>query len=555
MLGALEPVILLLSLGVLAATASTALRLSPVVGFLALGLMLRGLGLDAWMDGNAAVLLTSLGIVFLLFETGLHVSLAHVQAQAATIVGLGALQIAFSTAGLGGAAWLAGLPLLPALTIGAVLALSSTAVVALIIAERSQQNCPVGQTATSILVFQDLAAVLLLIVADNASGSPAAMVARVGLALAKTAASFAVAMMMRPLIRPLFGLVAQRSSEGVFTAIALLLALAAGLATEAAGLSLTLGAFLGGMIVADTSYRPAIMSEIRPFRALLLSFFFISVGASLDLAVLLRHGPEIALMTLGLVLIKTAANAAASLVFRWSVPGSVQLGVLLAQGSEFAFLALSLPAIRRAVGETNAAMLIAAVAISLAATPSLAKIGRELAGRLRMRRPMLQDPELQPGAPTEPVLIVGMGAVGRIVADTMVEFGIAYVAVEHDPRRLSRALADGYRVLFGDMQDPRLWNTLALQGRRISIVTEAEYGALVELAPLDRWLHPTLKRIAVVADEAGAARFRSLGMMAVIDAATPPGLDAARAVLLHVAPDTQAVTTWWEQRAVAGALA
>ena len=150
-------------------------------------------------------------------------------------------------------------------------------------------------------------------------------------------------LLARLVVRPLFDLIARTRNEEVFTAMALLVALAAGWATGPIGLSLTLGAFLGGMIIADTPYRPVIQSEIKPFRGLLLGFFFISVGLSLDLAALIRFWPAVIAVTVLLLAVKIVTNAAASLVFRWSVPGSTQLGFLLAQGSEFAFVILSLP--------------------------------------------------------------------------------------------------------------------------------------------------------------------------------------------------------------------
>ena len=264
------------------------------------------------------------------------------------------------TVGIGAIALLFGLSPFAAFLVGATLALSSTAVVARLIAERHQQNCPVGLTATAILIFQDVAAIFLLIVA-NALGSGDAMILAAGLALLKAAAAFAIAMVLaRIVVRPLFDLIARGRNEEVFTAMALLVALSAGWATGAIGLSLTLGAFLGGMIIAETPYRAIIQSEIKPFRGLLLGFFFISVGLSLDLPNLLRFWPAVIGVTLLLIVAKILLNALASLIFRWSVPGSTQLGFLLAQGSEFAFVILSLPAVRVVVGETESAVLIAA---------------------------------------------------------------------------------------------------------------------------------------------------------------------------------------------------
>ena len=341
-----------------------------------------------------------------------------------------------------------------------------------------------GLTATAILVFQDVAAIFLLIIAGSLHAGAASVLPAAGLALLKAAVAFGVAVLLaRLVVRPLFDLIARARNEEVFTAMALLVALAAGWATGHIGLSLTLGAFLGGMIIAETPYRPVIQAEIAPFRGLFLGFFFISVGLSLELDVLARAWPAIIAVSVALVAAKIVLNAAASLVFRWSVPGSLQLGFLLAQGSEFAFVVLSVPPLRGLIGEATASVIVAAVALSLAATPTLAEAGRALAGRLR-RRTKAQELELQPRDLTAPVLIAGMGPVGRTLADALNEFGIGYSGIERDQRRLAEAVADGYIAAFGDLSDPRLWEPMALHGRRLSAVTEPSYEAVSELAPI-----------------------------------------------------------------------
>ncbi len=352
-LSTLVPVILLLTLAVIAAIASRAVGLSPIVGYLVLGLALSGIGLDLVADSTMIATLAELGVVFLLFDIGLHFSLGHIREQARDIFGFGPVQVLAGTVALGLFGLLFGLPPVAAFLVGATLALSSTAVVAGLIAERHQQNCPVGLTATAILIFQDVAAIFLLIVA-SALGTGEALAPAMGIALLKASGAFVVAVLLaRLVVRPLFGLIARTRNEEVFTAMALLVALAAGWATGAIGLSLTLGAFLGGMIIAETPYRPIIQSEIKPFRGLLLGFFFISVGLSLDLGALIRFWPAVIGIAVLLLVVKIMTNAVASLVFRWSVPGSTQLGFLLAQGSEFAFVILSLPAVRALVGETT----------------------------------------------------------------------------------------------------------------------------------------------------------------------------------------------------------
>jgi K+:H+ antiporter len=543
LLAALVPVLALLALGVIAAIGSREAGLSPIVGYLALGLLLGAT--DLGRSSEAVTILAELGVVFLLFDIGLHFSLAHIRAQIGDIFGFGPVQVLFGTAGLGLLAFAAGVPPMTALLIGTTLALSSTAVVARLIADRHQQNCPVGLTATAILVFQDVAAILLLIVANSLS-SGAAILPAAALAVVKAAAAFGVAVLLaRFIVRPAFDLVARSRNEEVFTATALLVALAAGWATGRIGLSLTLGAFLGGMMLAETPYRPIIESEIKPFRGLLLGFFFISVGLSLDLGGLARDWLTIILVAVTVIVAKALLNVAASLVFHWSVPGSTQLGLLLAQGSEFAFVILSLPAVRTLLGEAQTGILIAAVALTLAVTPNLAEAGRSIAGSMRRRTQLAADhPELQPRELVGPVFIAGMGARGRAVADALTHFGIDYAAMERDQHRMRNAIADGYRAVFGDIADPRIWEPVAMQGRKIIVLTAPSHEISSQMTPITQRFFPELKRIAVVNDHKEAARFAEIGLTPVVDSSEPRGLDAAKAVLGELGVNPDLVSAW-----------
>jgi CPA2 family monovalent cation:H+ antiporter-2 len=547
-LDALAPVLLLLALGIVAAMASRKLKLSPIVGYLVLGIGISAAGAKP-ADMSLIGMLAELGVVFLLFDIGLHFSLKQVREQASDIFGFGTVQVVFCTVGLGLVAFALGLPPLAAFLVGAMLSLSSTAVVARLIAERHQQSCPVGLTATSILVFQDVVAIFLLIVASALAGDGVGLLPAIGEALAKAAAAFGIAVLLaRLVVRPLFDLIARTDNEEVFTASALLIALAAGWATGSAGLSLTLGAFLGGMIVAETPFRPVVQAETRSFRGLLLGFFFIAVGMSLDVGKLGEYRPQILAAAAGLILVKIVLNGAASLVFRWSVPGSAQLGFLLAQGSEFALVMLSLPAIRTLLGEEASVILVASVALTLALTPSVADLGRQIAGRLRQRRQQQDDPELRRREEMAPVFIIGMGEVGRTLADALTEFGIDYKAVERDHNRFRLANADGYRVAFGDAGDPRLWGPLSMDERRYSVITAPNFEIVRGLDAVAGRLFPDLVRVAVVASEEEAALFSEIGLAAIIDAETPRGLRTAAELLPGLGADAEQLAQWIARR-------
>lgn len=543
-LSTLLPIIVFLSLGVAAAVTSHAIRLSPIVGYIALGFALKGSSLSVTLTGPAITTLSQIGVVFLLFDVGLHFSLKHIRDRASDIFAFGPVQVLFATLALGLVAWLWGLSPLAALLVGAIISNSSTAVVARLIAERHQQNCPVGLTATAILIFQDVSAIGLLIIASSPETTqPIAMTAAI--ALGKAAVAFAIAVFAaRTLVRPILALVTRSRNEEVFTATALLVALAAAWATGLIGLSLTLGAFLGGLTLSETPYRAVIQAEIKPFRGLFLGFFFIYVGFSLDAAILRQFWFQVLCVTFSLLAVKALANILASRIFRWSIPGSTQLGILISQGSELAFVILGLPAVRTSIGETRCSILMAAVTLSMAATPSLAEFARSLAGYLRRRMERETDPELTPTIITEPVIIVGMGRIGRSIADVLIEFSVDYCGLERDSRRLRRAIADGYNAQFGDGSDIRLWEPVDLHQRKISILTAPDLDEQMQMSPIARANYPDLKRFAVVSDEITGEQLRSLGITPIVERNPSSVFNTVAAVLLELGHSPVEIDSW-----------
>jgi CPA2 family monovalent cation:H+ antiporter-2 len=552
---ALAPVILLLLVGILAIALMRPVGLSPIVGYLAAGVVIGPHALGLVHESETTHLLAELGVVFLLFDIGLHFSLPSIWDARRDILGLGPLQIVLCGLAFGAIAGALGFGAAYALILGGMLALSSTAVVVQTIAERGQQSCPVGLTATAVLIFQDICAIFLLILAtslESAGASPAepALATAAALAALKAAAAFLAAVVIgRYAVKPLFRLLAQSRNEDIFTAAALLVILATAAATGGAGLSLTLGAFLGGMIISETPYRHVIQTEARPFRDLLLGFFFITVGMSLDWRVLLADWAAILVFVAALVLVKALLVALAARAFGWSVPGAVQLGFLLAQGSEFAFVIVAVPAVRTALGEGATGVVITGVAASLALTPTVAALGHRLARALR-RRTATAAPagEITPRATTAPVVVFGMDDLGRSVVDALEANDVAYDAVEMDYDRFLAASADGYRVAFGDIGDVRLMETLGMAERSAVVVTIVRYDLSNALTPIMRDRYPNLIRFITVDSEEDRARFEALGMRPVVNRTVPRGLDLAAEVLRSQGVDETRIQAWMQRQ-------
>jgi CPA2 family monovalent cation:H+ antiporter-2 len=544
---ALQPVILLLLVGVGAVTLMRPLKMSPIVGYLLAGILIGPHGLELIHESETTHLLAELGVVFLLFDIGLHFSLAHIWSSRRDILGLGPIQVIFCTSALVGLALLFGFDNDIAIIIGASLALSSTAVVAQILAGHQQSSCPVGSGATAVLIFQDICAIFLLILAGSFGLEGVSLLPMMQDAALKALAAFLLAVLIgRYLATPIFRIVANLKNEEIFTATALLIVLATAAATGWIGLSLTLGAFLGGMMIAETPYRHVIQTEVKPFRGLLLSFFFITVGMTLDTGILLSHWWQI-LLVVGLMLgIKILFIYLAALALRSPNRIALQLGFLLSQGSEFAFVVFSLPGVHQALGAETHSILISAVAISMALTPPLAEWGYRFAERLA-RKKLSQDGDQDVSVEEDKrVIIVGMGEVGRCVADGLETHKISYKAIEIKHDRFLQADRDGYTVVFGDGTDLRLMETIEIAHASTLVITEPRYEISKELAPIAQKKYPNLFRLASVEDEEQRLKFESLSIKAVVDRSFPPGLDIAAAVLRAHDIDEKKIAKWMQ---------
>ena len=506
----IQPAITLLGLGIGAALASRALRLNPIVGYLGLGLGLASLGMASDFRGPVVAAMAEAGVMFLLFNLGLHFSLGRIRAEAGNIFGFGSLQMVVAGGAFAALFIAFGLPVAFAIIAGFGMGLSSTAVVIGLVRERGQEDCPVGRAAQSILIFQDIAAILLLVTA-GALASGGALAPALGLAGAKALAAFGIAVLFaRYLTEPLFSLIARAGTTEVYTATALFIALAAGWATGMAGLSLTLGAFLGGMAVADSRYRILVQTEIDAFRGLFLSFFFISVGLSIDPALLVADWMLVVGVTLGMIVLKCAFNVVAALLNRWSVPGSIQLGFLLGQGSEFTLVLLALPAVAGLAEPRLVSAMVTAIAISLAVTPLVSNIGRKLAGRLRAG-----PPDMKLAGDDAPVLIIGMTSAGRTLADALSFNDIGYLALEADHDRFQMALADGYHVHRANPADPRSWDAIGIDRRQVLVVATGDTSVSREVTPLAQQRMPGLARIIAVPGPDEIDEIAALGMLPV----------------------------------------
>ena len=332
-------------------------RVSPVLGYLliggligpyGLGLMAEALPLAAFLvidDLDGVRALAEIGVVFLLFAIGLELSLDRLWAMRRLVFGLGSAQILLTGVVIGGVAYVWGNSGPAALVLGACLALSSTAIVMQLLIEKSRLTTPVGRSAFSVLLMQDLAVVPILFIVGVLGTVSEGQGVLGGLALALGEAAITVVIIYavgRLVLRPLFRATAQSGSREAFMAMILLIVLGTAAITGAVGLSMALGAFLAGLLIAETEYRHQVEVDIEPFKGLMLGLFFMSVGMGIDWRVLMETPLLIAASVIGLIAIKAVLNVSLFLLWKTPIHRAVEAGLLLAQAGEFAFIVVGL---------------------------------------------------------------------------------------------------------------------------------------------------------------------------------------------------------------------
>ncbi len=544
----LQPAIIYLGAGLAAALASRAVRLSPIVGYLVAGLVIGPSGFGLVQNNDTAHFLAELGVVFLLFDIGLHFSLREISSRRDDMIGLAPLQIVLC-GGVFAALGLAfGFPWPIAALVGVSLALSSTAVVARILSDRNQPACPMGRSATAVLVAQDIVAIFLLTFAVSITDDPTTLGAEALIILGKGALALVIAVLAgRFVVRPLFQSLAATNNRETFTVVALFIVLAGSAATARADLSLTLGAFLAGMAVSDTPYRHVVQSEIKPFAGLLLGLFFMSVGMGVNLPAMAAIWPAVLAMTLVILIVKTAVVFMAARLNGWGVPGATQLAFLLSQGSEFTLVIVGIASIAIAMPGNWAGVVMAAVAMTLVVAPIWTALGLHIA-KLLAERSKSAQPDADEVAEDHPVLIFGMTEEGCLVADALRDHDIPYLGVDSDPERFVAAVSNGYDAVFGDVRDDGLMKSVGISDTKAIVLGQRGLGAaaaLLEHGPVNA-RSPCFVAVTSLAER---TQLTAQGFRAHMGHADPKGIELAADLLQVLGVTQEKIAVWVRDQA------
>ncbi len=538
------------------------LKISPVLGFLAAGVLLGPDGLArmsdttpwlSWLtisDATQIRSLSELGVAFLLFMIGLELSWERLRAMRKLVFGLGLTQVATCTVALAAVFVLMGQPLVSAAVLGMGLALSSTAVVMPVMAERGRIKTTAGRATFSILLAQDLVVAPILItvtvlaaLAESGVGGGDFDPAVLGPALfTLIPAAIGLALLVvlgRLVLRPMFRSVARAKARGqgqeMFVAASLLVVVGAGVAAQAAGLSMSLGALIAGLLLAETEFRREVEISIEPFKGLLLGVFFVGVGISLDLDAVAADPVAVFGLAAMLTLLKAGLIFAAARLWGLNNRTAIETALVLGPAGEFAFVILGAGLVEGIASPAFTQTVLIAATISIFTVPLMAVIADRLLQRAAPAVPDLPLEALEPPSATSgQVLIVGFGRVGRLVGEMLTEHGQAFLAIDANPSTVAKGRAEGANVFYGDAGRTEMLERCGIDTARAVVVTMDAPIKVDEVVVATRSLRPDLILIARARDHKHAARLYALGVTDAVPETTEASLQLAENTLVDL---------------------
>jgi len=530
-------------------------RVSPVLGFLMVGILIGPFGLARftdvlpWLDyaviGNqdGVRALAELGVVFLLFMIGLELSVDRLWAMRRLVFGLGGAQVILTGIVIAAIASFYDNTLPVAMVLGAGFALSSTAIVMQLLTENRRLGSATGRASFSVLLFQDLAVlpILFLVTAFGARGGNSVLPA---FAWAMAQAAIAVAAILvlgRLVIRPLFRLLGGTTSREMFLALVLLVIFGTAVATEAAGLSLALGAFLAGLLLSETEYRHAIEVDIEPFKGLLLGLFFVSVGMSIDIVQVAAQPFWLIASVAGLFLIKIPIIYGLTRLFGEQRSVALESAMLLGQGGEFAFLVVGMASGLGLMPGDTAQFMLLVTGLTMLATPFVAHVARRFARAVENWEESRGAPDADlPSQIADHIIIVGYGRVGQMLGAILDEQGLPHIALDVDANLVARFRNNGAGIFVGNANRPEILRKVGID-RATALVITMDNPVLTEQVVTSVRRHgPDLPIYARARDLDHAMRLIGQGANHVVPEATEASLQLSALVLMGAGVPDQA---------------
>lgn len=520
--------------------------ISPVLGYLGAGALLGPLGLGSFIhqapllywftvvDAKNVAGIADLGVVFLLFLVGLELSYERLVAMRRLVFGLGGLQVIVTTVIL--AAFLAamGRRAPTAIVLGSCLALSSTAIVLEVLSRQGRLTTSAGRGSFAVLLAQDLAVIpILMFVSILGADKNGSVLTTIGLALAQAIAAVALIVTVgRIVLRPLFRQVARTRSSELFIATILFVIVATGVVAALANLSMALGAFVAGLLLAETEYRKAIEATIEPFKSLLLGLFFFTVGMNIDTRELAREPLLLFGSVIGLIGLKAGVLALLSRAFKLSWAAAIETGLLLGPGGEFAFVGIGLAAALGVVTPQLASFSLAITSLTMVLIPVLAIAARRIAPLVAVAR----SPDAALAVPPEPqqkhAIVVGYGRVGQVICDMLKKHDVAYTAVDDNANTVSNERHRGHAVYFGDATNPAFLKACGIMDASGVIVTIHTRSLIDEVVREVRKLRPEIFIVSRARDADHARHLYTIGVTDAVPETIEASLQLSEAALV-----------------------
>ncbi|AFC72940.1 potassium transporter [Rickettsia rhipicephali] len=539
-------VIILLGTAVFIVAILKRLRLSPVLGYLIAGAAIGDHGLKI-VTYDQTKLLGELGVVFLLFAIGLELSFERLKAMRRYVFGLGSLQVLTTAIVIAGAMVLIDGNSSAAIITGGGLALSSTALVMQVIEENRSQSTQIGRVSLAILLLQDLAVVPLLVIVPLLAGNnKASLAAALGIALLKAVtALLTIFIVGRVFLRPVFSFISSESNNASELPISmtLLIVLSAAWATETFGLSLALGAFVAGVLVAETEFRLQAEESIYPFKSLFLGLFFMTVGMNIDALEMYEKISHILTLSIALIGIKTLIITAFCILFGFNKGVAFYSGLLLSQGGEFGFILFSLGKDSGVLEESTADILLLVVTFTMALTPLLAALGQKIAEKVDkgLGKTPTQMIELGARDLTNHIIIAGLGNTGKMVARVLEAEGISYVILDLDDDRVKEELSNGLPVFKGDVSQADTLKALGTERAFAIILTMNNQVTIKKSLKTISGNYQDVPVVVKLKNLKNAREFYDLGATTIIPESYETGLQIGGTVLKNIGISEQEI--------------
>jgi len=533
----LRDILILLFASVLIVIIFKQLGLSPALGYLVSGAAIGPFGFGVLTSTETTKSIAELGVVFLLFAIGLELTLGRLIAMKKYVLGFGSLQVIFTSAAISVICIkFFGLSVETSIVIGGALSLSSTAIVLQVISEHSEQSTRVGRLTFSILLMQDLAVIPILVLLPLLAKKEVNIAGALGGALIDAVIAMAIIVVVgRVLVRPIYRLIAEAKSDVLFLSFTLMIVLGSSFLSNYMGLSFALGAFVAGLMVAETEYKYRVEEEILSLQSLLLGLFFMTIGMSFDFDLLLSSLPYIVMVSLGLIALKATIIVLLCAIFRFPMAPSIHTGFLLSQGGEFAFVVFLMAVQQRFMSVDLSQFLMTVVTFTMALTPLLAAAGRKIKSHLYTKE-VLKDHQIKREVDdiSKHVIIIGFSKVGRIVAYILRKRGINYIILENNHRAVRIEKNNGYNIHYGDAMNVDILKHIGVERCESVIVTMEDEIACMKIT---RFIHENFPNASVITKSEtihNENRFKKVGASLVVSKNLETGLQLTHAALSSV---------------------